>query len=464
MTILAVLLATLAMAGAASAQPGPPDGDPAADAATTVILAGHLIAEPGRPAAGPHTLVVRDGRIQRIVPGTDPAAAGEPAQVIDLGRSWLMPGLIDLHMHLGISMHADPGTAGDEARMALLVAAYAGELVRAGVTTVRDVGDNGGVVFAVRDAIDAGRLPGPRILAAGRVVSRSGGHGARRPQPGEIPYEPAACDGRESCRRVVRENIEQGSDWIKMTVSGSGRESGGRPDAAPIMFEDEVRGAVDAAHQAGRPVAAHAHSTPAIALALQAGADTIEHGTYFDDAAAARFKRGGAYLVPTAFVADYVGSQLQTFAGGRDGKPAEELGRWAEAAVANPGRAWRAGVPLALGTDAGPSFAVSATAREIALYVAAGVPAAAALEAATVNNADALRMGDRLGRLREGYLADMIALESDPNVETATLSAPRWVMKAGRVVCDRDCVMGTQQEPATGNRTHEDRAERDASR
>ena len=437
----AALLFLMVSAGSL-AQPAPP---PAAKPAPTVILAGHLIAEPGDPALGPHTLLIREGRIEKVVPGLQ-RDLSPGAQVVDLSTLHVLPGLIDAHMHLAIDMHADTATSTSEARLALSTASYARRLLRAGVTTVRDVGDNGGTVHAVRDAINEGLIEGPRILAAGRVVSRTGGHGAKQASAVEIPYVPASCDGTESCRRVVRENIEAGADWIKITVSGSGREAGGRPEALPNLFDEEVESAIAAARQAARPVAAHAHSTAAINLALRAGARTIEHGTYFNDASVSLFKRQQAYIVPTAFVADYVGSKLDMFAGGRDGRSQDDLRQWVDAAKAGPGRAWRAGVPLALGTDGGPSFDVFATAQEVALYVASGVPAPAALRAATAGNADALALGESIGRLRAGAWADIIAVPGDPQADVAQLRQIRMVMKEGRLICMDDC--GDAASPA----------------
>ena len=399
-----------------------------------VLHVGHLIANPGEATLGPHTLVVRDHRIAAIDAGFVPAARyGSDARLVDLSRHYVLPGLIDLHMHLAIAMDADTATVASPARLVLLAAGYARQLLDAGVTSVRDVGDNSGVTYALRDAIAAGQVPGPRIFAAGRIVSRSGGHGARQAAPGEIPFEPARCDGVESCRRAVREDVEAGSDWIKLTVSGSGRAAAGRADSPPDMFEDEVRAAVAAATQAERPVAAHAHGTASINLALEAGARTIEHGTYFDATSVRLFRQQHAWIVPTAFVADFVGSQLERFAGGPDGKDRDQLRRWVEDAKRTPLRAWRAGVPLALGTDAGPSFGADATARELALYVAAGVPAREALRAATAGNAAALGRDD-LGHLRVGALADLIAVDADPAADIATLRAMRFVMKDGDIV------------------------------
>ena len=437
---LAVLLATLLPASALAAPA-------AAESQPTVVLAGRLIADPGQPSLGPHTLVIRDRRLSRIESGLD--AGIEPgARVLDLSQATVLPGLIDLHLHLAIDSNADTATNASEPRLALTTASYARRLLRAGVTTVRDTGDNSGVTYAVRDAIDSGLLEGPRILATGRIISRTGGHGAKRAEPDQIPYPPAACDGPESCRRAVRQNIEDGADWIKLTVSGSGRESGGRPDAAPILFEDEVVSAVSAARQADRPVAAHAHSTAAINLALRSGVRTIEHGTYFDEESVALFKRRQAYLVPTAFVARYVESKLGTFAGGRDGQSVDDLRAWTQAAKAGPGRAWRAGVPLALGTDGGPSFAPTATALEVQYYADSGVPLPEAVRAATSGNADALNLGTELGRLRVGYQADLIAVDGDPQRDASQLLRMRMVMTQGRLVCLGDCAEPVPGSPA----------------
>lgn len=418
---------------AAIAQSSPPAAPPPPTPAT-VIHAGTLLATPGEAPLKTRTVVVRGNRIVAVDEGFRPASQyGADARLIDLSDRFVMPGLIDLHMHLSISMNAGPEVSRSEARLALSGAAYAKRLLDAGVTTVRDVGDNGGTVYALRDAIAAGDVPGPRIFAAGRVISRTGGHGAKRPGPTELHFEPAGCDGVESCRRAVRENIEAGADWIKLTVSGSGREAGGRADAQPIMLADEIAAASEAARRAYRPIAAHAHSTAAINAALVNGATTIEHGTYFDAESARLFKQHRAWLVPTASVAAFVRTQLSMFAGNGDVKGTDELKQWADAAVANPGRAWRAGIPLALGTDGGPSFDADTTAKEVGLYVAAGVPVSAALAAATRNGAEALGMGDALGRVQPGFIADLIATTGDPLADVAALRTVAFVMKDGAV-------------------------------
>lgn len=440
--LLACLCWTWAMpCRAADSEPdAPPD---------IVIHAGAVLTDPGKPALGPQTILVRNHRIVSVIPGFTPVAAGTTARLLDLSHAFVMPGLIDLHMHLAIGMDEDAAVATSPSRLALYVAGYAKRLLDAGVTTVRDVGDNTGVVFAVRDAIADGQVTGPRIFAAGRIVSRTGGHGATRPGPADIPFVPATCDGPESCRHVVRENIEQGSDWIKLTVSGSGRETTGQASAAPIMFPDEVEAAIAAARQAARPVAVHAHGTAAINLALEAGAKTIEHGTYFDATSVRLFKQHHAYLVPTAFIADYVASKLSMFAHGTDGMEDADLKAWTQAARAGPGRAWRTGIPLGLGTDGGPSFATDATAREVGLYVQSGVPAAEAIRAATQTNAEILGMSGRLGRIAPGYLADLIAVAGDPVADVARLRNVAFVMKDG-IVERLDPIATDMQEQSHG--------------
>lgn len=423
---LAVLaLLTIGTAAAQSPEPSP---------TTWVIHAGAVLADPGSAPLGPQTIVVRGSRIMSMQPGFAPAVQfASDARLINLSDRFVLPGLIDLHMHLAISMNVDPATLSSESRLALATAGHAARLLQAGVTTVRDVGDNTGVTLAVRDAIADGKLPGPRIFAAGRIIARTGGHGANLPMPGDLPYTPATCDGRESCRRIVRENVESGSDWLKVTVSGSGNGASGQADAPPNLFPDEMQAIAGAARQAGRPIAAHAHSTAAINLALDSGARTIEHGTYFDEDSIELFERHQAWLVPTAFVAEFVRSQIDMFAGVPDAKSGDELRAWADAAIAGPGRAWRAGIPLGLGTDGGPSFPTTATAHEVELYVASGVPAAEAIKAATANGARILDMQDKIGRVAPGLLADLIAVEGNPVDDVSRLRDVSFVMKEGVV-------------------------------
>jgi imidazolonepropionase-like amidohydrolase len=423
--IAAALCAALMVSGLEAAEAPP----------VVVIYARAVLAEPGSAPLTAQTIVVTGDKITAVDSGRQPADRySQSARVVDLKDAFVLPGLIDLHKHIAMPLDAPDETFTSEARLALAAAAAARAVLRAGVTTIRDAGDNTGVVIAVRDAIEAGLIEGPRILAAGRILSRTGGHGAPRPQPGDIAYTPGGCDGAESCRRAVRENVEAGSNWIKVTVSGSGGEATGQADAEPIMFPEEVRAVMDAARQAQRPVAAHAHSIAAIRLALESGARTIEHGAYFDAANARLFKAKNAYLVPTAYVAELVGSQLEKFADQPGRLARAELKRWTEAELAAPGRAWRAGVQLGVGSDSGGANDAHATTREVELFVASGVPAAEALRAATLTNAEILHLDRTLGRIRVGYAADLIAVRGDPLRDVAALRELSFVMKGGRVV------------------------------
>jgi imidazolonepropionase-like amidohydrolase len=406
-----------------------------AQSASIVIHAGVLLAEPGKEPLREQTIVVTEGKIAAVENGYQPAQRyGADAQLIDLKHRFVLPGLIDLHKHISLPLDGDPMLMASEVGLTLVTAAGAKAALDAGVTTLRDVGDNVGVTFTVRDAINAGVIPGPRIFAAGRVVSSTGGHGTTSDFQGGFKRAQGGCDGPESCRRVVRENIEAGSDWIKVTVSGSGGAPSGLADAEPIMLPDEVGAVMEAARRGLRPVAAHAHSTAAIKLALESGARTIEHGTYFDDSCAKLFKSKGAYLVPTAYVAEFVGKQIGQFSGQPGRLSPEQLRRWTQAAMANAGRAWRAGIRLGVGSDSGSRNEGHATAREIELFVASGVPASDAIAAATLTNAEILGMQDRLGRIRPGFEADLIAVGGDPLLDIAKLRSVSFVMKGGTVV------------------------------
>lgn len=406
-----------------------------AQAAVVVIHAGGLLADPGDKPLREQTVVISDGKITAVENGYQPADRyGTDAKLIDLKDRFVLPGLMDLHKHISMPLDEDAATIASEDRLALVTAAVAKAALNAGVTTVRDVGDNVGVTFAVRDAINAGWIEGPRIFAAGRIVSSTGGHGAAKPAPGEVDRVRGGCDGPESCRRVVRENIEAGSDWIKVTVSGSGGAASGLADAEPIMLPEEVRAVMEAARRGLRPVVAHAHSAAAIKLALQSGARTIDHGTYFDDACVRLFKSKGAFLVPTAYVAEFVGKQVEKFSGMPGRLPPEALRRWTQAAAVNPGRAWRAGIRLGIGSDSGSRNDAHATAREVELFVASGVPAADAIAAATATNAEILGMQDRLGRIRPGFEADLIAVSGDPVQDVSRLHTVSFVMKSGTIV------------------------------
>jgi imidazolonepropionase-like amidohydrolase len=272
------------------------------------------------------------------------------------------------------------------------------------------------------------------MFAAGPILSRTGGHGSEDQIASGIahPRPSATCDGTESCRRAVRANIDLGADLIKISVSGSASEATGDRTAVPSSFPDEVQAIVAAASQLGVPVAAHAHSTSSINLALAAGVRTIEHGTYFDDESARLFKQRGAYLVPTAFIGDL----MLTDPAIRNRNTPEDWERIQKVGVderKNAGRAFRAGIRLGVGTDSGADGKPADTVRELAIFVEEGVPAAEAIKAATVNNADIVGAATSLGQLKAGFLADIVAAPGDPLAEIGQLYKIDFVMKDGTV-------------------------------
>jgi imidazolonepropionase-like amidohydrolase len=408
-----------------------------------VLHVGTLLASPGEPPRQHQTVVVTGSRVSEVRDGFVPVEAfGPRAQLIDLSAEFAMPGLSDVHLHLASPEHvtsrSSSSAAARIAELTLQAAGYARRLLRVGITTVRDVGDSSNAItFQLRDAIAAGRIEGPRMFAAGRIISRTEGHGAESRRVLDLvePVPMGGCDGVESCRHTVRENIGDGhlADLIKFAGSGSVSERWGEKDAQPTSFDDELRAVVDAAGQLGRSVAVHAHSTASINQALRMGALTVEHGTYFDDTSVRLFKEHRAYLVPTSFVGELMTSDPRI----RDRNTPEDWQRIQSAAadqLQTCGRAYRAGIALGVGTDGTAGSDPLNTVRELEIFVAKGVPAAEAIKAATVNNAAIVGHSADLGQIRPGFAADIVALPADPLSDIGALRAIDFVMKGGTVI------------------------------
>src|SRR5690349_15041325 len=272
-------------------------------AAPTYIHAGKLIAVPGKAPLGASTIIVDDGRILEVREGYVPPPAG--AKTVDLRDRTVLPGLIDSHVHL----ISDRG--GEQALLADIrdddpLHAYEAQLngmktLRAGFTTVRNLGDDKGVTLGLREAVKRGWVQGPRIVDAAQSISTTGGHMDGRGSLNDelvahLPSPENLCDSVESCRRVVRRQIDRGADVIKFATTGGVNSGTG---LATRMFDDEAKALVQTAHAYGRKVAVHAHGSDGIKLALRAGADSIEHGTVMDDEIVKLFKQTGAYYVPT---------------------------------------------------------------------------------------------------------------------------------------------------------------------
>lgn len=424
--ILCLLLPALSLAQM-------PGQKPAADH-YTLIHAGQLLAVPGQAPQQRVTIVVKNDRISAIEPGFLATLAEAPAtarvEVVDLGEHFVLPGLIDSHVHLigepSFSRRRmergdrNPPSASEGAVNAMV---YARRTLNAGFTTVRDVGSNDESVFAVRSAIAAGRMIGPRILVSGPAISGTAGHADNLPfdREGDAQYRIShgICDGADACRGVVRFNYKLGADVIKMTPTAGFSDNTG---TEPQMFEDEMQAVIDTAHMLGMRVAAHAYSPIAIKQAIKAGVDSIEHGFLLDDEGIRMMKARGTFLVPT-LSASYPPPVFRV--------PDPESVRLRNEYKAFE-RAHAAGVKIAFGTDAG-TFSHGDNAKEFGYMVEFGMKPMEAIRSATVVAADLLGVGADAGTLEIGKLADIVAVRGNPLDDIATLKQVDFVMKSGKI-------------------------------
>jgi imidazolonepropionase-like amidohydrolase len=409
----------------------------AAQSPVTVIHAGKLLDRPGSAPRGPSTVIIRDGRIAEVLNGHQPAPDG--ATLVDLKDKFVLPGLIDSHVHLdsdaGGNAALIEAVTDSPARAAFRAAGNAKKTLMAGFTTVRNLGDGTGATLALRDAIAAGELPGPRILDAGRSISTTSGHmdatlSLSEDLHGSVGQE-NLCDGVESCRQAVRKQIRRGVDVIKIATTG-GVNSRIGAGLGRQAFDDEIKALVDTAHLYGKKMAVHAHGADGVNAALAAGADSIEHGTMMDDATIALFKKAGAYYVPTLST---VNGYIERLAANPNAYPPDVLAKvkWRiEVTGKSLARAYPAGVKIAFGTDAGVSKH-GKNADEFELMVRHGMPASVAIQAATINAATLLGVEKEVGTLEPGKAADIIAVSGDPTADVTVLKQVRFVMKDGRV-------------------------------
>ena len=431
-TMVITALAAVLMA-AAPAMAQAPAGE------TVLVQAGRLLDRPGQTPRGPSTLVIRDGVVVEVRDGFIGADAVAGARVIDLRDRFVLPGLIDSHVHLVSDRAGQEGLLA-EFTDSLPARAYeaaenARKTLMAGFTTVRNLGDGGGVTLALRDAVARGAIPGPRIVDAGASISTTSGHMDGRLGLNDELREHTAhdnvCDDVASCREAVRIQIGRGADVIKIATTGGVNSRIGAGLGAQ-MFEDEARALIDTAHLYGKKVAVHAHGADGIALALRLGADSIEHGTIFDDATLGLFRQSGAYYVPTLST---VNGYRERLAANPNAYPPEVLPKilWRISITGQSlQRAVPAGVKIAFGTDAGVSKH-GRNADEFELMVANGMTPATAIQAATVNAADLLGLSDQVGSLEPGKRADMIAVDGDPLTDVTVLTDVDFVMRGGQV-------------------------------
>ncbi|HYE26620.1 MAG TPA: amidohydrolase family protein [Allosphingosinicella sp.] len=420
----------LILAGPAIAQSGSPASEP-----VTVIHAGTLMAVPGQAVRRNASVVVRGRRIAEI---RDGFAEVPGARVVDLRDHMVMPGFIDMHVHLvGLDDRLQSRLQQpfrdfeDEAYTALL---NARKTLLAGFTTVRDLGAEPRTILSLRDAINAGQFAGPTIYAAGAGVAVTGGHGDVNGLNRDLesvlkPRARHVCDGADDCRRATREQVSEGADVIKLKASG-GVLSNVPGGLAQQMMDDELRAVVLTARTFGRKVAAHAHGVDGINAALRAGVDSIEHGTFTDDQTFRLYKQTGAYYVPTLM------APAAALADGRRGVLTPAQHQKAQEAAGNAersfARAVREGVKIAFGTDSGVS-AHGLNAQEFGLMVRNGMAPSAAIRSATVAAADLLGRADTIGTIEAGKDADIVAVRGDPLADIALLERIDFVMKHGRV-------------------------------
>jgi imidazolonepropionase-like amidohydrolase len=435
--LLAFAVSDIAMAEtSASAAPAAPAASSASSTPTapapggqkvTALVGGTIVAVDGGDAVKDAIVLIEGERITQVGPAA--AIAVPPgAKVISMAGKWLIPGLMNMHVHLGLKL---PGAAGDslvsetDTQEVLRMAGNARLSLLAGVTTLRLVGEDHGTDFALRDAIERGEVTGPRIKTAGEVIVPTGGHGSLE------------ADGPYALAHVVREQIKNGADWIKIAISGGISDSHGSISAAP-MTDEELSTLIEVAHRNGIRVTAHNGSNEAARQALRFGIDGFEHGYHLDVGVLKEMKAKGVWLVPTIVVTQPGALEFYK----KIGSPPWYLERvritgkdhWAMLQ-----NAIRMGVNIALGTDQfpfEPNDGTTATVAEAELYVEAGMSPLQALQSATTQAAKMLGMEADVGRIAAGKFADIDALDADPVRDVHALRSIDFVMKGGVVLRD----------------------------
>jgi imidazolonepropionase-like amidohydrolase len=421
------LLVTLCLLSGVAGLQAQPASKPAAG--RTLVRAAHLLDVKSGKLLDGQTIVVAGETIESIGPSAQVTAqAGD--KVIDLGGMTVMPGLIDVHTHLTMNTDFDPfrEVTSTDAKEAINGVVNARKTLMAGFTTARNVGAGGYTDVDLRDAINSGQVPGPHLLVSGPALGITGGHCDDNLLPFSYhQISDGVADGIAEVQRKVRQNIKYGADVIKICATGGVLSKGDDPQASQYTLE-EMQAIVADAHRLGRKVAAHAHGAQGILWATEAGVDSIEHGSYIDDAAIAEMKKRGTYLVPTLYLEDWMiaNGNLPPFYH-------QKMLDTIAVAKGNIKRAMQAGVKIALGTDAAV-YPHGLNAHELDVYVnQLGMAPLAALQTATVNAADLLGLTAKTGSLEPGKWADIIAVDKNPLDDVRVLQDVKFVMKAGVV-------------------------------
>jgi imidazolonepropionase-like amidohydrolase len=393
----------------------------------TALVGGNVINVDNGSAIADATVLIDGDKIVQVGPSAS-ITVPEGAKVVSMKGQWLVPGLMNMHVHLGLKLPGAEGNAlineTDPAEV-LRMADNARKTLQAGVTSVRLTGEDHGTDFALKHAIDTGEVPGPRIETAGEVIVTTGGHGSME------------ADGPAQLAKVTRQQIKMGATWIKIAISGGISDTHGSISSAP-MTDEELSTLIDVAHRNGVKVTAHNGSTEAALQALKFGIDGFEHGYHLNDAVLRQMKAKGVWLVPTIVVSQPGAYEFYK----KIGSPAWYLDRVASTGkdhLAMLQNAIRLGVNVALGTDQfpfEPNGGTTATVAEAEIYVKAGMTPLQALQSATIRPAVMMRLDTQVGRIVAGQYADIVAMPTDPTKNISALRDLNFVMKGGDIVRD----------------------------
>lgn len=401
----------------------------------TYIHAGKLVDVKTKKVLSEQTIVVEGDKIVSVSSGFQ--SGGSSDHTIDLKNSTVMPGLMDMHVHIegetSPTRYVD-GFRDNEADIAYKAIPLAEKTLMAGFTTVRDLGGSG-VNIALRNAIAAGRVNGPRIYTAGKSIAPTGGHadptnGVKRELMGDPGPDRGVINGPYDARKAVRQAVKYGSDVIKVTATG-GVLSVARDGSAPQFQQDELDAIVETATDFGIHVAAHAHGDEGMQRAVKAGVHSIEHGTMMSSETMELMKEKGTWYVPT-ITAGMTAAQLAEVPGYYPEVVAEKARRIGAQIQDTFGKAYKSGVKIAFGTDAGV-YPHGDNYREFVYMVEAGMPSLEAIQSATITNAIFMNIEDKLGSIEGGKIADIIAVDGDPEKDISVMKNVVFVMKEGKV-------------------------------
>jgi imidazolonepropionase-like amidohydrolase len=404
--------------------------------ADVIIHAGHVFDAVAGKFKAKQSIVIDKDKIKAVESGF--IKVGKEDQYIDLKEAFVMPGLMDAHVHLAQEYQpkAERDVSMESEYATLYAAANAKKTVEAGFTTVRNLGDGGMQTISLRKAIARGLLVGPRIVTSGKTLATTGGHGDPTNGRSKNDYSPPSpedgvIDSYDDAKKAVRQRYKDGVDGIKITATG-GVLSVAKSGQNPQFMNDELAGIIETAQDYGLWVAAHAHGTEGIIRAVEAGVNSIEHGTYLDETGMDLMIAKGTYYVPTIIAGEWVAekAKIDNFFPELVRPKAASIGPQIQSTFA---KAYKRGVKIAFGTDSGVS-PHGENWKEFVLMVEAGMPAAEAIQSATIETARLFRLDDVLGQIKVNYLADMVATNEDPTKNISALGNIVFVMKDGEII------------------------------